>query len=83
MGDCLADPFDEGLAEECWGDEAPVSPRLVSAALDDGGDAGAFLDGSGVGETVSVLAEGGEKPGRQSGASTVAAAERLVGREAI
>jgi len=56
-GDRLASPLDEGLAEESGGDEAPAGPRLVAAALDHRRDAGAFLNPSGVGETVPVLAE--------------------------
>ena len=69
MGNALSDPFDEGLAEEGRANETPVGPRLVAAALDDGSDTRALLHGGGIGEAVSVLAEGREESGRERGAS--------------
>src|SRR5512140_1454251 len=70
VGDGLAGPLDEGLAEESGGDEAPVRPGLVAAAFDDRRDTGALLHRSGVGKTVTVLAEGGEKSRCQGSAGT-------------
>ena len=64
----FTNPFDEALAEEFGGDEAPVGPGPVAAALDHRGDARALLDGGGVGKALSVLAEGSEESWGQCGA---------------
>lgn len=60
MGDGFAGPLDEGLPEEARGDEAPVGPTPIAAALDHRSNACAFLHGGRVGEALSVFAEGGD-----------------------
>ena len=65
----LADPLDEGLAQEGGARPAPVDPVLVAAALGDRRDAGVLLERGGVGEALAPLAEGGEQPRGEDRAS--------------
>src|SRR5262249_50023328 len=50
LRDGLAGPLDEGLSSELGGNEAPVDPSGLAAALGDWSDTGVFLDGVGAGE---------------------------------
>jgi len=77
MGDGAGGPLDECLSEEGGAGPAPVDPMFVAAALSDGRDADALLDGGCVGEAVALLAERGQEARREHGTSA-----RKIGEEA-
>jgi hypothetical protein len=80
-GDGLADPLDEGLAQEGGAGPAPVDPGLVAAALGDRGDADVALERLGGGEALARLAEGRQQAGGKDGPSArQCAEERVVGQ---
>ena len=77
MGDGAGGPLDECLSEEGGAGPAPVDPMFVAAALSDGRDADALLDGGCVGEAVALLTEGGEQARGEDRAGA-----RKIGEEA-
>jgi hypothetical protein len=76
--DGLAYPLDEGLAEEGGALIAPVDGGFVAAAFGDGGNAGVLLDGGGVWEALTALAEGDEEAWSEGCASAWQGAEEGV-----
>ena len=64
--DCFLSPFDEGLSHEGGALPSPVYPGLFATALCDGCDAAILLYLGSVVESIPVLPEGGEKPGREN-----------------
>ena len=58
-----------------------MNPVLVSAAFGDRGDAGVLLEGGGIGESVALLAEGGQEARGEDGASAREVFEEVEVRE--
>ncbi len=61
LGDALGGPLHERLANELGGSKTPVHPVLLAAALGHGRHSSVALEGTGIGEALAELPEGGEE----------------------
>jgi len=65
LGDGLAGPFDEGLAQELPAGEPAMDEVGVATLFGDRCDTGVALEGGGVAEASAVVAEGDQEPGSE------------------
>ena len=78
--DGFCGPFDEGLSYKGGALPSPVHPGLLATALGDGCDAAVLLYLGSVVESIPVLPEGGDKPGREDDAGARQGSEQGVVR---
>ena len=79
--DGFCGPFDEGLSYKGGALPSPMHPGLLATALGDGCDAAVLLHLGSVLESIPVLPEGSEKPGREDDARARQGSEQRVVRQ--